>query len=89
MTFRHLSLLALLAITAGCTAEAAQPVKAPAEPADPVVIALAIAKSIQAAPAKSDSILTAWSHTADSFEKLLADIAKDSGQSARYAAGMR
>ena len=89
MTTRHLSLLTLLALAAGCTAEAAQPPKAPAAPTDPVVIALTIAKAIQAAPARTDSILNAWSYTADSFEKLLADIAQDSAQSARYSAGMR
>jgi len=90
MTSRHFTTLALLALVAGCTEGGAAPqAKAPTAPADPVEIALTIAKAIQSAPAKSDSILKAWNYTAESFEKLLADIAKDSTQSAKYSEGMR
>jgi hypothetical protein len=89
MTPRHLSLLALLALAAGCSAEPAPSSKAEPAVTDPVVIAVTIAKAIRAAPTKSDSILTAWSQTADSFEKLLAEIARDSTRSVRYAAAMR
>jgi hypothetical protein len=89
MTSRNFTLLALLAVTAGCTEGAAAPTKAQPAATDPVVVAITIAKAIQAAPTKSDSILKQWTYTAESFEKLLADIAKDSAQSARYSAGMR
>ena len=89
MTSRNLSLLAFLAMTAGCTEGAATPAKAQPAVTDPVIVAITIAKAIQAAPTKADSILNQWTYTAESFEKLLADIAKDSAQSARYSAGMR
>ena len=89
MTSRTLTLLALLALAAGCSEGAAAPIKAPPAATDPVVVAITIAKAIQAAPTKADSILNQWTYTAESFEKLLADIAKDSAQSARYSAGMR
>ena len=89
MTSRHFSTLALLALAAGCSEGAAAPIKAQPPVTDPVVVAITIAKAIQAAPAKSDSILKEWTYTAESFEKLLADIAKDSAQSARYSVGMR
>lgn len=89
MTSRYLTLLALLAVTAGCTEGAATPAKTQPPVADPVIVAITIAKAIQAAPTKADSILNQWTYTAESFEKLLAEIAKDSAQSARYSAGMR
>jgi hypothetical protein len=89
MTTKHLSLFAIVAFAAGCSAEAATPSTPEPTVTDPVATAVAIAKAIRSTPAKSDSILTAWSYTADSFEKLLADIARDSTQSAKYAAGMR
>lgn len=88
MTTRHFPLLVLLFVAAGCSAEAATPSKTETVATDPVVIAVTIAKAIQVAPTKADSILTAWDQTADSFEKLLADISRDSTRSARYSAAM-
>jgi len=88
MTSNHFTTLALLALVAGCSEGAATPAKTQPAVTDPVIVAITIAKAIQAAPTKADSILNQWTYTAESFEKLLADIAKDSAQSARYSAGM-
>jgi hypothetical protein len=89
MTTRPLSLLTLLALAAGCSAEAATPSKPEPAATDPVVIAVTIVKAIRAAPTKADSILIAWDQTADSFEKLLAEISRDSTRSVRYSAAMK
>lgn len=70
--------------TPGTDTTAAQ---TPAAAPDTAAIAANIANAIAANPAKTDSILQANGHTAQSFEDLMFRIAADSGMSARYAAG--
>jgi hypothetical protein len=53
--------------------------------ADSATSAATISNAIAANPAAADSILRANGHTADTFERLLYDIAADSAMSARYA----
>jgi len=48
--------------------------------------AATIANAIAANPAAADSILTANSHTRESFQRLMYDIAADSALSAAYTA---
>lgn len=53
---------------------------------DSATAAATISNAISANPAATDSILRANGHTAESFERLLYDIAADSTLSSRYAA---
>ena len=52
---------------------------------DSATAAATISNAIAANPAAADSILRANGHTAESFERLVYDIAADSAMSARYS----
>ena len=63
----------------------ATPAAEPAPPAD-VQLAVAVAQAIAAAPAKVDSILSAYSLTRAGLDSLMYTIAADSTKAAAYAA---
>jgi hypothetical protein len=57
--------------------------------ADRVATAAMVSNAIAANPAGADSILKANGMTADEFQRLMYDIARDSSQSAAYAAAKK
>lgn len=57
--------------------------------ADPVTIAVTVAKAIDARPAMADSILASYNLTAAAYEWRLHEIASDSSAAARYALAMQ
>ena len=57
--------------------------------ADPVTMAVTIAKAIDADPAKADSILASYNLTAEAYEWRLHEIATDSGAAERYSLAMQ
>lgn len=75
----------LLCLTACARDKAADATRATAADTGPAIAAAAVANAIAAKPAASDSILKANGHTADSFEALMYDIARDSAMSVAYA----
>lgn len=56
---------------------------------DRVATAAMVSNAIAANPAGADSILKANGMTADEFQRLMYDIARDSAQSAAYAAAKK
>lgn len=56
---------------------------------DRVATAAMVSNAIAANPAGADSILKANGLTADEFQRLMYDIARDSSQSAAYAAAKK
>lgn len=87
----------LLSALAACSKPAAPPagVDSAAAAAAAMVVsptvaiaAAGVAKAIDAAPGKADSILTANQYTAESFERLLYAIAADSASAAAYKKAM-
>ena len=57
--------------------------------ADPVTLAVTIAKAIEARPTRADSILASYNLTAPAYEWRLHEIASDPGAAARYTLAMR
>jgi hypothetical protein len=55
---------------------------------DRVTKAAAVSNAIAAKPAAADSILKANGYTADEYQRVMFEIAKDSAESARYAAAV-
>ena len=51
--------------------------------------AATVSNAIAAKPAAADSILKANGYTAESYQATMYEIAKDSAESARYAAALR
>lgn len=76
----------------GKSAEQQQPAtpaaQQPTVPAD-VQLAVAVARAIDAAPAKADSILAANGLTRDGLDSLMYAIASDSAKTAAYSAARR
>jgi hypothetical protein len=75
----------------GKSAEQQQPATPAAEQAAPtdVQLAVTVARAIDAAPAKADSILAANGLTRDGLDSLMYAIASDSAKTAAYSAARR
>ena len=86
------SVAALLLLAASCTGgEKPAPPAQDAPAATPTGVdrattAAGVANAIAANPPKADSILGASGYTAESFQRLMYEIAADSAMSAAYAA---
>lgn len=88
MTRQWIPGLTLLLVATACAQRPTPAAEAPTT-TDPVLIVASIAKAIDAAPEKADSILTAHQMTMESYEARLTEIASDSASSVRYSAAMR
>jgi hypothetical protein len=89
---RALTALIVLATACAKTETPASDTTTPAAtPAtvDRVATAAAVSKALETNPAAADSILRANGMTADEFQRLMYDIARDSAQSAAYAAAKK
>lgn len=88
MTPRLIPGLTLFLVATACSKPPAPVTEAPTT-TDPVLTVVMVAKAIDAAPDKADSILTAAHFTVASYEARLTEIASDSASSARYSEAMR
>lgn len=91
MTNRMLMLGCAASLVAACSGgggKGAEQQQSAALPAD-VELAVTVARAIDAAPAKVDSILSAHGLTRDGLDSLMYAIAGDSAKTAAYTAARR